>query len=157
MTVNTAKVPRRELHFESLDAVVREAERLAAAERIVTHGNWTLGQILHHLAQLMHMSIDGARFRAPWYVRLVGPLLKRRILRGMPAGFDLPPAAVRQLAADGDVEVPEAVDSLSAAVARLCEDPHRAPHPVLGRMSLEEWNELHLRHAELHLGFVDTA
>jgi hypothetical protein len=75
----------------------------------------------------------------------------------MPAGFKLPPTAQKQLQGPGDTDVHEALDSLQVAVRRLQQDPHRAPHPVFGQMTLDEWNQLHLRHAELHLSFVDVA
>jgi hypothetical protein len=29
-----------------------------------------------------------------------------------------------------------------------------ARHPVLGKLTHEEWTQLHLRHAELHLSFA---
>jgi hypothetical protein len=148
---------RRNLHFERFDDVLADAQRLVEAERVVTSGNWTLGQILFHLAQAIHMSVDGAEFPTPWYVRMFGRMFKRRILRRMPAGFKLPPTAQKQLQGPGDTDVHEALDSLQVAVRRLQQDPHRAPHPVFGQMTLDEWNQLHLRHAELHLSFVDVA
>ncbi|MEQ8787485.1 MAG: DUF1569 domain-containing protein [Pirellulaceae bacterium] len=157
MSVNTAKAHRRELHFQSLDEVVAEAERLVGSDQVVTSGNWTLGQILYHLAQAIHMSIDGADFPTAWYVRLFGKLLKKRILRGMPAGFKLPKRAQQQLQGKPDTDAQEALESLRKAVGRMHDDPHRAPHPVFGAMTIDQWNQLHLRHAELHLSFADTA
>ena len=52
--VDTGKVPgRRPLRFESIDQVLAEVDRLVEAERagqLKRLGNWTLGQVLGHLA-----------------------------------------------------------------------------------------------------------
>ncbi|MBX9787841.1 MAG: DUF1569 domain-containing protein [Pirellulales bacterium] len=32
-------------------------------------------------------------------------------------------------------------------------ETRRVPHPVIGRLSVDQWNRFHLRHAELHLSF----
>ncbi len=88
--VDTKKVARRTLHFNSLDEVLAEAERLVAGSPRML-GNWSLGQTLVHLARGLDMAVEPAPFRAPWYVRLVGPWLKTRFLtKPMSAGFKLP-------------------------------------------------------------------
>ncbi|MCY2978903.1 MAG: DUF1569 domain-containing protein [Planctomycetota bacterium] len=86
---------RRCLRFESLDAVLADAEHLAAVESKQL-GNWTLGQILMHLATVYEKSIDGTNFRPGLILRCLGkmlaPLWKRWALRrGIPAGIR-PPA-----------------------------------------------------------------
>ncbi|MEO2016518.1 MAG: DUF1569 domain-containing protein [Fuerstiella sp.] len=56
--------------------------------------------------------------------------------------------------------IPEAVsveDGLSAmrnAVARQKEDAARALHPGFGRLTRDDWDDFHLRHAELHMSFL---
>ncbi len=40
------------------------------------------------------------------------------------------------------------------AVARIQLDTERSRHPVFGELSLDEWDSLHLRHAELHMSFL---
>ena len=156
MSVNTAKVPgRRDLHFNSLVAMLAEAQRLADAPRVTMLGNWTLGQVLGHLATTMHMSLDGSKVKAAWYLRLVGPWLKKGLLSGpMPAGFRLPAKLARQMVPGEDVRVQEAMASFREAVERLKREEHRAPHVVFGRMTRAEWDRLHLRHAEMHLSFA---
>jgi len=65
MAVNTGKVTgRRAVAYESLDDVLVDAERLVAAPKVKMLGNWSLGQMLAHLAGGMHMSIDGTEHRA---------------------------------------------------------------------------------------------
>src|SRR5436305_13194827 len=91
MPINTAKVAgRREVMYESLDDLLMDADRLVAAQQVTMLGNWSLGQMLAHLAAGLHMSIDGVEHRPKWFIRLIGPLFKRRVLRKMSAGFQLP-------------------------------------------------------------------
>src|SRR5689334_7046407 len=82
---------RRDVHFNSLDELLLDAEKLAASPTTRTLGNWPLGQLITHLAHTMNHSIDGIAFRAPWYLRVFGWFIKGRVLRNcMPAGFNLP-------------------------------------------------------------------
>ena len=155
MAVDTKTVPgRRELIFSSLDEVVADAETLVATSNTKMLGNWPLSQLLTHLATAIKGSIDGYSTKAPWLIRLVGPLMKRRFLRNkMSPGFKLPkevevgffPAAASPQ---------EALEQLRAAVGRLENERMTTRHPVFGRLTHDEWTQLHLRHAELHLGFA---
>lgn len=155
MPIATKQVTRRrELHFSSLDEVLLDAETITAGNHS-TLGNWSAGQILMHLARTMDSSIDGGPFRPPWPVRLLGRLIwKRRILkRGMPAGFKLPELAERHLV-PGPTTVEAGLKALREAMARLATTSKRAPHGVFGPLTVDEWNRLHCRHAELHLSFI---
>ena len=70
---------RRTVDYSTLEELRLDAEALAAGP-YTTVGNWTYGQILQHLAQAMHASIDGFPFGAPWYMRLAAPLVKNSVL-----------------------------------------------------------------------------
>jgi hypothetical protein len=155
MPVNTGKVTgRREVAYESLDDVLMDAEKLVANHQTKMLGNWTLGQMLAHLAAALHMSIDGSDHRPPWYIRLLGPFLKRMVLRKMSAGFQLPkPVADKIIPAD-PVAPQEGLRLLQEAVSRFRSDLSRKPHNVFGKMTGAEWHQLHLRHAELHMSFA---
>jgi len=156
MAIATKRVTgRRTLHFASLAEVSRDAETLAAAPDVTTIGNWTLGQILMHLARAMDGSIDGIDFRASWPLRLVGRWMRNRFLLGpMPAGLQLPEHASRALVSDADLTTSAALDALRKAIQRQATEAHREPHGVFGRLSRQQWEQLHLRHSELHLSFV---
>jgi hypothetical protein len=157
MTATTSV--RRKVRYLSFDDVLTDAERLVRA-RAETTGNWSLDQILGHLAIAIEKSLDAApdelEWKPPWYLRLAGRyLIKRRILkRGMPSGFKLPSEVEHRVvpAAGGDLNV--ALERLRRAAARLQSDSPRCPHPLFGPMAPHEWNRWHLRHAELHLSFV---
>ena len=157
MAIDTGKVlGRRTVRFESLQEVVQDAVRLAAGEvRIL--GNWSFGQILDHLAKAMVMTIDGFEFKAPLLIRIVARLfMKRRFLAGkMPAGFQFR-KGMQDLVPD-EISVADGLERLRRAVERLETETHRAPSPIFGKITVEESNQLQLRHAELHLSFVITA
>jgi hypothetical protein len=155
MTVDTATVQgRRKLTFRSFDEVLADAERLVSSPNTKTLGNWPLSQLLTHLATTINSSIDGMSAKAPWFLRLVGPLVKRRIIKsGMSSGFKLPKE--REATAFPAASSPqEALGKLRAAVGRLKQERMTARHPVFGKLTHEEWTRLHLRHAELHLSFA---
>jgi hypothetical protein len=155
MSVKTSDVTgRRRLRFESYNHLLLDAEELAQND-VVTLGNWSLGEIFLHLARSMHASIDGSGFVAPWWQRwLVRMFYGRRMLAGpMPAGMRLPAAAARALVPD-PVSAAEGLASLREAIERLSFETERARHPLLGDLSLDQWDSFHLRHAELHLSFA---
>jgi hypothetical protein len=128
MNVNTKKVTgRRELRFNSLSEIEDDARRLTVVP--VKHlGNWSLGQVLHHLAIVMHQSIDGMPLQVAWYLRLLGPLFKKRFLtKGLTPGFQISRGALRSMVADPSAGSDEGLIALREAIARLeTETPARA-------------------------------
>lgn len=155
MAVNTKKVSgRRKLRYESYQDLLNDAERLAAGE-LRTLGNWSLGQTLGHLARVMDMSIDGSDLKAPWLARLAVRLFfRQRFLKGpIPAGIRLNRAA-RDALVPPPMSSQAGLAELRRAIERLRHETDRAPHPVLGELSLDEWDSLHLRHSEMHMSFM---
>ena len=155
-TVDTRTVvERRTLSFHSLDDIRADVEQLAGGE-ITAEGNWTPGQVFMHLARFMDISIDG-HAPAPWLVRkMVQLFFKKKFLQGkMRAGFKLPDKF--QDLVPGEVETSAGVRAILASLDRLKSNPQRKPHPVLGELSSDQWNQLHCRHAELHLSFLHRA
>ena len=155
MAINTKKVSaRRPVRYDSFQDLLNDAERLAACD-VRSLGNWSLGQTLGHLARAMEMSIDGADFKAPWLVRLAARVFYRqRFISGpMTPGIRLPGRAQAMLVPE-ETNLQTALAELRLAVLRLQHDTERAPHPVFGEMSLDEWDSFHLRHAELHMSFL---
>ena len=157
MTVNTKQVAeRREIRFESLDDLLADAEKLASGE-VRTVGNWTLGQILEHLAQAMISSIDGTDMKFPWLMKKIIRLFvnKDKMLnKTVPAGFKIPKKGEPQFSPSPDVSTEDGLASLRAAVQRCQTEEARAEHPVFGELSREQWDKFQLRHAELHLSFA---
>ena len=155
MGVQTGKVTgRRVVAYESLDDVLMDAEKLVANPNVRMLGNWSLGQLLAHLAAAMHMSIDGSDHRPPWYIRLFGPFLKPIVLKKMSAGFQLPKPIADQLIPSQPVSPQEGFRLLQEAIKRFRADNTRKPHTAFGKLTGAEWHQLHLRHSELHMSFA---
>jgi hypothetical protein len=152
--INTKKVQgRRELHFAKLADIQADAERLASRP-VRQLGNWPLGYSLAHLAGAMKMSLDEVDFKAPWFIRMLAPLFKKKFLRSpMKPGFQLPKNAAEVLMPRREVPTQEGLNELRTMIDRLNREPQRYPSPVFGKMTKEEWDQLHLRHAEMHLSF----
>ena len=151
--VDTKKVAgRRVLKFDSIDAIAADVELLAKARAIRSLGNWSAGQNLAHVALTITRSIDGFPAAMPWFVRVLMRLLKGHLLsRPMSPGLKAPKRAA--LSVD-PVPLEEGLRQIRAALARLKSETKRSPSPLLGKLSAEEWNQLHCRHAELHLSFL---
>jgi len=151
----TAKTSfRRDVHYTTLQAVFEDAQRLSRAGA-PTSGTWSIEQIFEHLARVMEKSIDGFEASAPWPVRVLGKLvLKRKFLRdGLPAGFRLKGTAAEELIPT-EIDSPRGLDHLRRAIERLETEEQRSVHPAFGMMDRDEWNRMHLRHAELHMSFI---
>jgi len=155
--MSTATVLRRQVHYNSFDAVLADAER-AVHEKAGTTGKWSLARILEHLAISNEKSIDGFGFQAPLPVRLIAStFLKKRLLKhGLKPGFQLPKRAALVLVPD-EVDADAALDHLRRSVRRLQSETKRSAHPFLGRMDLNDSNRLNLLHAELHMSFVKAS
>jgi Protein of unknown function (DUF1569) len=154
MAVDTAKVEgRRKVNYTSLQELLTDAERLSAGP-VKTLGNWSPGQIYRHLAISFNGSIDGFTMNFPWYLRLMARLLKKKLINGaMPPGYKLPPEAAKTVM-PGPTSTEEGLSELRAAITRLEREPHRAEHPMFGSISKEEWNQVYLNHANLHMSFL---
>ena len=155
MSVNTSKVAgRRTLAIRSLDELMTEAENVVHHPCQVL-GNWTLGQILQHLAQGINAGYEKVDFPVPWFARtFIAPFIKNRMLtKKMPAGFKLPEAAT-QLKPDANTTPEEGLEMLRVACEKLKTTIPTQTHPFFGKMAHQEWVLLMVRHAELHLSFV---
>lgn len=155
--INTRAVSgRRKLRFASLDEMLVEANRLADGERdasLTTLGNWSVGQAFGHLAGWIGYAFDGYPMRPPLIMKIVGRLIKKKVLRdGMPAGMRLPKATGGTYAGD-PMPLDEGLRRLTQAVGRLRAAGPVAANPVFGTLTHQQWIELNLRHAELHVSF----
>lgn len=150
-------VGRRKVHYDTFADLVADAERLAASQPRAL-GNWSLGQALKHIGLAMKGSINGIPFKVPWYIRLLGIVyLRRRMINGpWPAGLPLPRRAAAKLV-PGETSPEEGLQVLREGIEALGRETQRVPHPVAGKMTVEQWNRLHLRHAELHMSFFVPA
>jgi hypothetical protein len=158
--VETGKVrERRALRFESIDQMMAEVDRLVKAERtgrLRPLGNWTLGQVLGHLAAWVEYSFTGPPLKPPWLVKWLLRLRKKAFLYGpMRAGVKIPGVTGGTLATN-PLPVEAALDRLRRALDRLKSEAPTCPNVIFGPLTHEEWIALNLRHAELHLSFLVT-
>ncbi len=144
---------RRTLRLSSLDDAVLDARTLLASG-YARAGTWSLGQIGHHLAAVITMSMDGFPWYLPWPLTALarwwslGAILRHEVFRQrIPAPkFLRPPDAV---------EDSEGVEKFAAAAARLNTFAGKLhPSPIFGTLTREQWLEVHLWHAEHHLSFL---
>jgi hypothetical protein len=157
--INTRKAIRRPLRFESVDDLLAELDRIETANlagTIRATGNWTVGQILAHLAAWVEYGWDGYPIKAPplairWVLKWMLPGMLRD---GMKVGVKIPGVAAGTTAAD-PMETSEAIERYRTALGRLARgEPVRYDSPAFGPMSDADRTRLQLRHAELHLGFL---
>jgi hypothetical protein len=154
MPIATARVAgRRQLKFSTLDDILADVERLNQG-KVRSLGNWSPGQNLKHLAIAMNGCLDGIDAKAPLLIRvLASSFLKKRILtRPMSAGFHLPRSAAALLPPETSWD--DGVQAVRTALLRMKAEGQRHPHPLLGTLTREQWDQLHCRHCELHLSFL---
>ena len=154
MPTTVEQTQRRSIEFTTLDEVRADIETLAAGS-YVTVGKWSFAQILDHLGSSLIASIDGFPFKASWFVRwFVAPMIKNSILTNqMKPGFKLPKKFSSYLPTE-ECTMDEALPKVLAAIKRFDDELPVADHPFFGKMASEEWMNLHMRHAELHMSFV---
>ncbi|MDB5335110.1 MAG: hypothetical protein JWN70_729 [Planctomycetaceae bacterium] len=156
MAVNTAQVSgRRKLHFADFSQLLADVDYVAT-HPCHTLGNWSVGQILDHLAVAANAPFDGfGGFKASWFTRnLIVPFVKNNLLtKPMKAGFQMPKEATAMFPS-ADVTPQVGYSRLKQALARFSSELPKFPHPVLGDLAFQEWVAVTLRHAELHLSFI---
>lgn len=156
--VNTKTAPRRKLELANLDAVVSDAEQRVAAQAGTT-GNWSLGQILEHVAIVMEKSMDGFESKLPnFVVRLVGRFFLKNyfIKNGMTPGFRLKGPAVQEIIPQSEIDPQAALEHLRVVAGRLKNETNRASHPFFCNMTQDESNKINCRHAEMHMSFIQA-
>jgi hypothetical protein len=156
LTSSSPTPERRKLRFESPADVLADVARIASAERagrLRRTGNWAAGQAVGHLAAWINFGFDGYPVSAPPELAERARARKPTALReGLLVGFRMP-GIEGGTAATELMELSEAVPRYERAFARLVAGTPSHPHPFFGPLTNDEWMMLHLRHAELHLGF----
>lgn len=160
--IDTTKVnERRKLRFDTIDDCLQDLDRLEQAERqgnLKTLGNWTAGQNLSHVAAWIEYGWEGYPMEEPPAEVAVAmrAMLDDILENGMGAGMMLPEVEGGTFGAD-EMETLAAVDRFRAALNRLkLGEVATHNNPAFGEMSHEKRVKLNLRHAELHLGFLDS-
>jgi hypothetical protein len=158
--INTKSVQIRRLRFNSIAEVQAEADRIAAAEKsgkLKQLGNWSSGQIFNHLASWASFPYDGypkELRKPPLFIRIMLSFKKKAFLHDkMPQGVRIPGLQHGTVATEV-VAIDEAHAKLKAALKRLDERAPETPNPVFGPLPHDDWKRINMRHAELHMGFL---
>jgi hypothetical protein len=154
--IDTGKVVgRRQLNFNRLEDILADVDRLANSREIRTLGNWSAGQIFEHVARVMDKSLDGSDNNLPAFLRFIfrWTMKQRVISKPMGAGLKLPEKAGVELIPP-PTSLEDGLAHIRSVIHRLQTEPNRAPSAFLGPLTIEEWNQLHCRHAELHFSFL---
>lgn len=154
LAIRESQKGRRSLKFSLLDEMLADAAVLVASPNSHTLGNWPLHKLIGHLAVTINKSIDGISMRMPWYLRVDGWLIKGRIWKGFSPGIKLPNDIEADWFPDTALSALDELDAMRRAVGCLQTEKMTARHPVLGKLTHEQWIQYHLRHAELHLSFA---
>ena len=144
---------RRTLDFADFDAVLADVERLRR-DGYRRAGNWGLAQACDHLTRFMRGSLEGFGFQFPLPVRLAGRwLILGRTLRTrrIPAGVKGPAPLMPPADVDADAALRDFAETLGR-VRDHAGDFH--PSPLFGRMTPEQWRQVHLIHAAHHLSVL---
>ena len=144
---------RSDLHFNSLDELLTEIDRLHSTGWEQS-GRWSLAMVSDHLTRWMTCMLDGGTIRVPGPFRWLARAMIRRMGRKQkyPSIKIFAPAAMKPAA---DVSEPTAVAELRAAVKRLQQLPGSTvdTHPF-GPLSAHDFLQMTLLHAAHHLAFL---
>ncbi|MCA9286624.1 MAG: DUF1569 domain-containing protein [Phycisphaerales bacterium] len=145
---------RTGLHFDNLEAILADAERVALKPGVKTTGNWTPGQIVEHVTLVIDTCMEGFPSSGSWLLRAILRLMKGSVLRKpMRSGFKIP-KGFEVMSPPAGTDAKQAVDHLRRSIAKFRTCDRFYPSPILGTMTSEEWEMLHCRHAEMHFGFM---
>ncbi len=139
-----------------MDDIQADVESLQGSA-IRTTGNWTAAQIVQHVTDVITLSVDGFGFKFAWPLRVLGRLLRAKALtKPMRPGFSVPRAMRRTFPSD-QLPLDQAVEGLRRAIGRAKSERMTVASPILGPLTHEQWEQLHCRHAEMHLSFIQPA
>ena len=160
-TIDTAKVAgRRQLRFNSPQELRADVARLVAADRAGTLkqlGNWPLGQILGHLGGWVDFAFDGNPLNPHCIIKFILRPMKNRFLnKGLPSGKRIPGTKDGTIAVER-YSTAEGLARFNKAWERLESQAPTRLNPIFGKLTHDEWKNLHQRHAELHLSFLIPA
>jgi hypothetical protein len=161
--IDTGRVPkRRAVRLQTVEDLQAEAERVAAAVaagRVRALGNWSPAQVFWHVGRLIELSFDGFSWRyrrgPQWLTRPFRLLAWRWLIRlALRPGFRNPPEAAA-LEPPATVSWEEAAAYLRRQIERIPSGERMTQEAAVeGPYTHEQWLYIHLRHAELHLGFL---
>lgn len=157
------RAARRALRFDSIDDLSRDLDAIEAGHRagtLVTTGNWTPGENLHHCAKAWAMSIDGwpPDARPPvWLKFIVKTFFKKSAVSGKPApvGIPFPKGLEDAFGPKIGATFEEGMGAMRVGVQRIkAGERFTQDSPLFDHLTHDEWLRLHLGHCAMHWGFL---
>ena len=146
----------RQLRFETLDDILAEARKIAANPNAPSNGAWTPAQNVWHVGRFLKAGVEGYPAKVPLFLKLIGPLLKKQFTtKGFNPGIKLPAQAANHMVAPADTTMDQAMDMFESAVAGAKAKGFLPKNPMMGKMTQQQWIDLHCRHAEMHFGMIE--
>lgn len=146
----------RKLHFESLDDILAEAKRIATQPDCDSRGTWTPAQNVWHVGRFIKAGVEGYPAKVPFFLKIIGPLMKKTFTtKGFSPGIKLPSQAADHMVAPPDTTIEQAMDMLETAVQGAKDKGFLPKNAMMGRMTPQQWIDLHCRHAEMHFGLIE--
>lgn len=148
--------------FLSIDELNADLDRIEAAHEagtLTTDGGWTVGQNLMHCGIFIKQSIDGFEMKAPLILRALCSVLLKPIATKpksqMKPGIKLP-AKAKELLPEDAVSFEEGLAMMRTQVNRvLSGEQITQPSPLFGKLSHQQWINLHLNHCRMHMGYLN--
>lgn len=117
-------------------------------------GKMTAAQAMEHCSRTMEWAVGDTREPQSLIGRIVGPMVKSRMLRDeRQMGRNMPTA--KTLVVQDDRDLAKECVRLSGLVDRFCAGgPQRCttnPHAFFGKLTPEEWAQLMYKHLDHHL------
>jgi len=129
--------------------------RIAHLTPISQHmwGTMTVSQMLAHIQQPIKVALGEIEPKQSFAGYLFGRLIKKRIINEKPFNKELPtdPSFVVKNERNFDSEKQYAIDLIQRLNVAATQQVQNRKHPIFGKLSVEEWDVLTVKHLDHHL------
>jgi hypothetical protein len=147
--------------FHSVPELRAELDRMKRAHEqgaLSTSGGWTVGQNLEHCAKFIKESFDGFTITMPIAFRLLGSTVLKPLYTKPKSQFKpgiKAPKGAANLMPSADVSIEEGLTIMDEQLTRIeSGEQMTQPSPLFGKLSNEQWVNVHLSHCRMHFGFL---
>lgn len=113
----------------------------------------TVSQMLAHIQQPIKVALGEIEPKQSFAGYLFGRLIKKRIINEKPFNKELPtdPSFVVKNERNFDSEKQYAIDLIQRLNVAATQQVQNRKHPIFGKLSVEEWDVLTVKHLDHHL------